>query len=183
MKIGKLLWILCCAFLSIPSFAGNSPACSPAGTWYGGSDVKYLLTITPITGEIFAARAEVVLDIAAVGLPAWTSWSGQFRRVTGGRYVGQYISMYTSSSEVPPPENSYELDAVRGWMEFTDCDNIRIAYDFYGLYFDLNKVPYIDPPDVSVDVSGLVETYHRVPTVCKVCDTSSAPTAAGRKKH
>jgi len=68
-------------------------------------------------------------------------------------------------------------------MEFSDCENIKISYDLYGLYFDLNKVPHIDPPDVNVDVNGLVETYHRMPSACIVCDWKLAITSAWHKKH
>ena len=178
----KVVLIICCAFLSIASLAQVSPACSPAGAWYGGSDVKYLLTITPATGEKFATRAEVLLNLPSLGLTGWTAWSGEFRKVKAGLYVGQYISLYTTSSEVPPPANSYELDDVRAWMKFTDCDNIKITYDFYGLYFDLNKVPFVDTPDFNVDPSGILEIYHRMPTTCPACG-SSAPVMSNRKKH
>jgi len=175
--------IMCCVFLSVSCLAQSSASCSPVGTWYGGSDVKYLMTITPITGERFSTRAEVVLPLVLLGYPAWTSWSGEFNKSNRGRYVVQEISMYTSSTEVPPPANSYEVDAVRGSMQFIDCDNIKMTYDFYGLYFDLNKVPFVDPPDVSVDAGGIVETYRRMPSICPVCGSPAKAPLFGRKKH
>ena len=186
MKKTTLL-IICCAFLVVSGFAQNLQGpnnCSPVGTWYGGSDVKYVLTITPAAGERFSVKAEVVLDMATIGVLGWTSWSGEFGKVSAGSYVGQYISMYTSSSEVPPPPSAYELDAVRGWMRFIDCNNIKITYDFYGLYFDLNKIPYVDPPDLSVDPSGILETYHRMPTTCPTCGSiASVPMTQLRQKR
>ncbi len=183
MKISKLLLILGCVLLSIPSVAGNSASCSATGTWYGGSDVKYLMTITPITGERFTVTSQPLLAIASLGLPAWTGWSGEFRRISTNRYVGHYTSLYTTSSQVPPPADSYELDAVRGWMEFADCNTIRITYDFYGLYFDLNKAPFIDLPDISVDASGILETFRRMPTNCTVCNQTISATATSGKKR
>jgi hypothetical protein len=186
--IRKLAPILAVLILSIfcigqNGFSQGLAACSPVGTWYGGSDVKYLLTITPITGDTFAVRAEVVLALGNVGIPAWTSWSGQFRKVNPNLYVGHYMSMYTGSTEVPPSSNSYEMDAVRGWMKFTDCQNISISYDYYGVYFDLGKVPFVDAPDVPVDVNGLVESYHRMPTNCTDCDPPDKYFKHQRPKH
>ncbi len=162
-------------------FAQSLPNCSPVGTWYGGSDTKYLLTIIPITGERFAVRAEVVMDIASVGDPAWTSWSGQFIRVASNHYVGQYISMYSTSIEVPPPPESYELDGVRGHLSFTDCDHVKINYEKYLIYFDLTKVVFVDAPDLMFDISDLVENYTRMPMTCPVCAMLSEP-AKLRKK-
>ncbi len=177
--------VLCCVFLSVICIAQNPAACSPVGTWYGGADVKYLATITPITGETFSARFELVAPLQSVGYSAWTSWSGQFSRATARRYVVQYVSMYTTSSAFPPLENSYELDAVHGSMEFDGCDKFAITYDFYGIYFDLNKVPFVAQPDLGGDIPapGIVETYHRVPNTCTVCGSSVTTSLHGHKKH
>ena len=66
---------------------------------------------------------------------------------------------------------------LRGWMEFTDCDNLKISYDFFGGYFDLNKVPFVDPPEVSyLPPEGLIETYHRMPTKCPACNVAAVAT-------
>ncbi|HXZ78295.1 MAG TPA: hypothetical protein VEG30_00065, partial [Terriglobales bacterium] len=109
--------------------------------------------------------------------------AGQLVKYKANRYIGHEISMYTSSDAFPPAPDSYELDGVRGLLAFTDCDNIRFTYDFYGVYFDLSKVPFVDPPDINVDASATVETYHRMPTLCTVCDTKLAVTSAWHKKH
>ncbi len=175
--------IICCAFLSVSTFAQTRSACSPIGTWYGGSnDVKALMTIAPITGAKFTIRAEIVGDVAAAGAPAWTSWTGQLVRSDANRYVSHEISMYTSSPTFPPAPDSYELDGVRGYLSFTDCNNIRFTYDFYGVYFDLNKVPFVDSPDINVDMSGSLETYRRVPTACPVCG-GVVSSASGLRKR
>ena len=117
----RSLLIICCVLLVMPAFAQNSPACSLAGTWYGGGDYKYISTITPITGLTFAITSDPVFDNASFGYKAWTPWSGQIIRATARRYVTQVIGMFTNSSELPPPANSYELDGarVRGWSSPT----------------------------------------------------------------
>lgn len=181
----QAIMIMCSVFLSISCVAQNPASCSPVGTWYGGAEVKYLATIIPVTGETFSARFEVVAPLQSIGYSAWTSWSGQFSRAKAGRYIVQYVSMYTNSSAFPPLENSYELDAVHGSMEFNGCDNFTITYDFYGVYFDLNKVPFVGQPAFGGDIPapGIVETYHRVPNTCPVCGSSVTTSVHGHKKH
>ena len=45
------------------------------------------------------------------------------------------------------------------WMEFIDCDNAKFIYDFFGAYFDLNKVPFVDQPDLNyLPVAALTPT-------------------------
>ncbi len=179
----KVAGIVCCAFLAISAFAQTPAACSPVGTWYGGSnEVKALLTIAPITGDQFTIRAQILGNVAAVGVPAWTSWEGQLVRSKANVYVAHEISMYTSSDTFPPAPDSYELDAVRGYLSFTDCNNIKFTYDFYGVYFDLNKVPFVDSPEISVDMTGSLETYHRMPTACPICGSVTTSATAHKKR-
>ncbi len=184
MKTGALILILCLGVLSVSSFAADAPACSPSGIWYGGGDYKYVMTITPITGQTFATRGEGAFDNSALGYKGWTSFSGQLIKQKDGQYLTQGIGMFTTSSELPPPSNSLELDGIRGWMEFADCDHIKFTYDFFGAYFDLNKVPFIDLPDVSyLPPGGISETYHRMPTTCPACQAAATPFVPGRIKR
>ena len=181
MKISKLLFILCFVFLAIPAFA-NGNTCSPVGVWYGGSDYKYLLTITPLSENTFALQYEADFANSTFGYSAWTSWRGQLKRLSNGRYVGQVISLYTTSSELPPAETSYEVDAVREAVKFVDCDNLKATIDFFGAYLDLSKTPFVDVPDFSYLLPGeiIIETYHRVPTHCTVCDSFGAKSLRSR---
>ena len=179
---GKLSLICSCVLLAVSAVAQNVASCSPVGTWYGGSDVKYQLTITPITGETYAMRAEILGTLAGVGVNAWTQWSGQFIKQKSGVYLGQYISLYTTSTTFPPPPDSFEMDAVRGWMTFSDCDNMQIIYDFYGVYFDLEQVPFVDTPALAFNPGPPGETYHRMPMECPVCSTP-LQLHSGGKKH
>ena len=169
-------------FLSISSASQTARSCSPVGVWYGGSDYPYMLTITPVAsatgpiwGETFAIRYEAVYDNSSFGYRAWTSWSGQLSRLKNGRYVGQAIARLTTSSELPPPSNTLELDAVRMWDRFIDCNTIQSTIDFFGAYLDTNKVPFVDPPDINyLPPGGIVEVYHRVPTACSACSLTGA---------
>lgn len=185
MKTSKLPIILCAIFLTIPTFAHDSNSCSPAGVWYGGSDYKYLLTITPLTENTFALQYEADFANSTFGYSAWTSWRGQLKRQANNRYDGQVISLYTTSSELPPPETSYELDAVRESVHFVDCDNIKATIYFFSAYLDLGKIPFVDTPDFSYLPLGetIIETYRRVPTQCKVCDSFGAPSLRARNKR
>lgn len=183
--MNKILLVICCVLICIPSLAKdprNHDNCSPVGTWYGGSDYKYLITIVPSTGNHFAISSEAVYSQAAWGYTAWTSWSGELVKLNDGRYLAQEISMYTNNTEMQPPPNAFELDAVRGWMEFIDCGTIKFSYDFFGAYFDLNREPFIDPPDVNyLPPGGISETYSRMPTKCPVCGLAAASAKQARQ--
>jgi hypothetical protein len=182
--IRMTLLIICCAALAIPGLAQNTLACSPAGTWYGGGDYKYIITITPNGNGSFAMRGEGAYSNAAFGYAGWTTYSGQLVSVSRKQYVGHSVAMFTTSPDQQPPQNSYELDAIRGWAEFAGCDNLNFAYDFYGAYFDLTKIPFIDPPDLNyLPPGGIKETYHRMPIKCPVCGLLSQSTTHMGQKH
>ena len=171
----KLLMI-CCVLLAVPSL-GQSPQhgsnCSPSGVWYSE---PYVLTIIPTGESEFSIRYEPVYDVTTYGYKAWTSWPGHLVRVRANRYRAQAISMFTTTID------TLELDGVRGWMELIDCNKIRIAYDFFAGYFDLNKIPLVDAPDVNyLPSGGLTENYRRMPTKCPACNLSTAPRKLGQR--
>lgn len=171
MKLSKLIVIMAmfALLLAVPGIAEiRNNACSPAGVWYS---TGYVATIIATVDGKFTIRYDPVYDVAAYGYKSWTSWPGQLVKTGPNRYRIQAISMFTALND------SLELDGVRGWMEFTDCDNLKISYDFFGGYFDLNKVPFVDPPEVSyLPPEGLIETYHRMPTKCPACNAAGVAT-------
>ena len=185
-----MLLILCCVLLVIPSVAQgtqnpqNPKNCSPIGTWYGGGDYKYIIVVTPITEDTFALRSEGDYSQAAFGYTAWTGWSGQLTRLKNGQYVAQEISFYTTSPEMQPPLNTLEMDAVRGWMQFVNCNKIKFNYDFFAAYFDVSKVPFVATPDLNyLPPGGISETYRRMPLRCPACSLTAAPAMQPRLKH
>ena len=169
--------IICCALLVLPSFAQNLQnhnSCSPVGTWYGGSDLKYVLVITPIAGNRFAIRGDAVFFQPAFGYQVWSPWSGELEKLRNGQYIAQEIAMYTTSTQVPPPPDSFQLGAVHGRMEFIDCNTLQFKSDFFGFYFGLNKIPFFDPLDLNLlPPGGLTETYLRMPRKCPACNAGS----------
>jgi hypothetical protein len=92
--------------------------------------------------------------------------------------------MYTTSFEMQPPLNSFELDGVRGWMEFIDCNHVKFSYDFFAAYFDLNRVPFVDLPDLNyLPSGGITETYTRMPSRCPACSFAAAPAKQPQQAH
>ncbi len=185
----RLILLALCLVATITSVAQNTsgifvnPAvCSPAGTWYGGGEAKYLLTIVPAGQDTFTLNAQVVMALSYAGLAGWTTWSGELRKVKANYYVGHYVSLYTNSNAIPPDAGAYEMDAARGWLKFSNCNNFEIDYDFYGVYFDLTKVPFVDTPDFNAG-GGAVEHYTRMPSQCPVCGLMPKPLAANSAKH
>jgi len=173
-----VLLILCCASLLVTGWAqapDKYKGCSPVGIWYGET---YVLTVSPNGGEEFTIRYEPVYDVTQYGYKAWTSWPGQLLRKGANSYRAQAISMFTTTTDV------IELDGVRGWMEFSDCKNIQITYDFFGGYFDLSKQPFVDTPEVDyMPPDGLIENYHRMPTQCPACQQAHAAVSQPRQKR
>jgi hypothetical protein len=89
----------------------------------------------------------------------------------------------TTSHDIQPPPDSFELDVVHAWIKLTHCNRIEITYDLFGGYFDLSKKPFIDPLDINyLPSGGLVETYDHMPTKCQICGFSSM-TAVPHQRH
>ncbi len=157
----------------VPAFAQNLSSCSIVGTWYGGSEYKYLITYTPINGGRFSISGTADFSWEPFGFKVATSFQGELDKLSDGRYLGQIIQLYTTSSDVPPPENSDGLNAARLWLEFTgDCNHMTQTIDFFAAYFDLNKLPFVDLPDYYYLPPGgkIIETYTRMPMTCPACN-------------
>jgi hypothetical protein len=186
LKSNFLKVVFCLLVLSICSYAQFDGFCTPAGIWYGGSDYKYILTITPTAPNVFAIRSEGVYDQAAFGYHGWTSLSGNLVQVKYRTYISQSIAIYTTSPDMVPSPDTLELDVVHSKIELTDCDTLKNTIDLFGAYFDLSKTPFVDPPDLSYIPPGqttIVETYRRMPSLCKVCETWWNPPHGWRKRH
>jgi len=141
-------------------------------------------TIGPLGGETFAVRYEAVYDNSSFGYRAWTSWSGQLFKLKNGQFVGQAIARLTTSSELPPPPNTLELDAVHLVNRFVDCNTIKSTIDFFGGYLDQTKTPFVDQADIDyLPPGGIVEVYHRMPTACPACSFPGAPAAQLLRKR
>jgi hypothetical protein len=173
-----------CAMLAVAGVAQNTAACSPVGTWYGGGDYRYILTITPNHDGSFSMRGDGAYSFAAFGYAAGTSFSNQLVRVGPRLYVSQGIALFTTSYDPVPPPDSYEIDAIRGWAVMTDCDHIWFRYDFFAAYFDLNKVPFVDQPDMNyLPPGGIQESYRRMPGNCPACQQLPVPGPQMRQRR
>lgn len=112
MKTGMGLLILLCVFLSMAGFARDSNTCSPTGVWYGGSDYKYMLTITPLTEDTFAIQYEAVFANSSFGYNAWTSWQGQLKQqkdVTTQRKQFRFTRRVPSFRPLRTPTNCMQF--------------------------------------------------------------------------
>ena len=65
MRKQTLLWLAIVLFAgALPAIAqGFQPDCNLAGTWYGGSDFKYQLTIIPAGDNRFAITYDPVYTL------------------------------------------------------------------------------------------------------------------------
>lgn len=164
---------------------GKGNECSPAGVWYGGSAVSYLMTITP-AGP--AGHYTVVFEGAYKNAVLNTTFSMTLHSERN-KYVGSGLQLTTQDPAFlnPPPLQTMP-DLVAGWfsMELINCNTIRNTIPFLGYYFgggiwqpgsetsgvnwiSSGKAPLIDPPDMDLipiltgGNTPILETYHRLP--------------------
>ena len=163
----------------------QSNACTPEGTWYGGSVVAYFMTIVPAGADgQFTATAQPMYKNAVMS----TGYSGSMKQ-NGNVYEGPTMSLTTQDPAYsgPPPFPNLP-DLAVGWMslEMLDCNTIRNTLPFFGQYLGASiwkpgtpwtgiewlpnpKIPLVSPPDVDLipiltgDTRPIVETYRRLP--------------------
>jgi hypothetical protein len=193
MKLNAMSVLALCVGIIVmgsPCF-GQANACSPIGTWIGGSDpaTPYHMTITPIGGDRYAIRAQQALDYPLIGYAGVTDWTGELSKVGGKQYEANLIAYFVYPLLVPQddehPQGIVELDAVHSTIEFNgSCDKIKNTITTYVGYYPWTEemVPFVtDPTDFYV-VNGdplFVETYQRVPTACPICSTVTPKHSAG----
>jgi hypothetical protein len=153
--------------LAAPFVGAAEPRqCNPTGTWYGGSEWKYVLTITPNEANSYVVEFREAYNLEPFGYSNGSAWSGQMVRRGARNFELRALAMYAFPSDgVTPP--STELDLIHGTMRLKDaCDTIVHTIDVYGAY-----VPYTDETEpfvTEVDVDylpgegTLVEIYHRM---------------------
>jgi len=158
--------------LAVPGFAQTAgKGCEISGTWYGGSEWKYQMTVTPIQGNRYSVVFQPLYDNKAFGYVVWTNWTGEIVVRPGNVLEAYTMSMYQTDAGAPPDVNQMETDIARGRIEFIDCNTLTQTIDVYAAYSG-PKRPFTDPPDWHYLTPGetLTETYSRMPTTCPVCD-------------
>ena len=180
----KSLLVLCVGIVAAVSPCyGQANACSPIGTWVGGSDMTtpYHMTITPIGGDRYAVRAQQAVDYAAYGIIWATDWTGEMTKGPGRKYEANLVAFFLLSPEGSPTgEGAVDMDAVHSTIEFDeDCDKIKNTITTFIGYIPWaeEKVPFVTLPDYNYlelwGVTSLAEKYQRVPTVCTICPAAS----------
>jgi hypothetical protein len=151
---------------SIPCFgqeerAEISELCFPGGTWWGGSEgFKYLLTIVPIRAGLYSVNFQAAYSVEGLGFPVETEWNGEMKRKRHG-YKIWAISLVNTDAGFPPGQLPI-IQAVRGTIEFDDCDTLTLTWNFFKVYF-WGHVPFVDPPDAPGPPTPILETYSRMP--------------------
>jgi hypothetical protein len=155
--------------LSFPVLVGASPLrCDPAGIWYGGSDWKYLATISPEgpDGSYLVSFQTAFETTVRFGVPKLTTFEGRMVRRGNRTFEQRSVSMNELPSDDPSAAPPVELDVVHGILTFKEgCDIFENVIDVYGGYVPITdaKVPFVTPVDVDALGGGVVrETYRRV---------------------
>ena len=152
------------------STQGFGNKCTPAGTWWGGSDnlpdhagFKYLMTIIPSRAGRFSAIFNGAYSMNDIGFPVETQWTGELVKKRGGYEL--FLIRLVNIDASFPPQALPLIQAVRADVELVDCNTISVVFDFFGIYFwDSGSVPFVDPPDAPGPPTPIFETYKRMPT-------------------
>ncbi len=162
---------------TIPCF-GQANACSPVGTWFGGSDMThpYQLSVAPIGGNRYSVRFQQGVDYPSFGILGWTEWSGEMTKRPGQKYELAAAAIFVVAPEAQLAANP-DMDVIHSTIEFSpNCNTIRHTIDTFGGYIPWTeeKVPFVTPLDfdyIALFLNGqpLVEEYHRMPTDCAIC--------------
>ena len=162
-----LLPVLLLAISVLPVFAGSGGRCSPEGTWYGGSTTKYVLTISPKSGNSYSVTAQGAYSLGITGVVAHTSYSGEMIKIAPKTYLMRMISLLSYDSALPPAESAIEIDATSGPTVMTSCSTMTGTIDYFVAYFGWGAEPFVDSPDLDLlaVLNGgepIVETYRRI---------------------
>jgi hypothetical protein len=152
------------------STQGFGNKCTPAGTWWGGSDnlpvhagFKYLMTIVPSRAGRFSVLFNGAYTMHDIGFPVETQWTGELVKKSGNYKL--YLIRLVNADASFPPQQLPLIQAVTADVKFVDCDTISVVFDFFGIYFwDSGSVPFVDPPDAPGPPTPIYETYKRMPT-------------------
>ena len=156
------------AWLSLVLFAAVLPArsqeCDVAGTWYGGSDFKYLITIIPTSWNHYTVIYDPTYTLDLYGFPYNTKYTGEMIRKGNNLKVNAMNILNMDSTIIPPDVSKLNIWAIMQTGKLIDCDTLQITDVFAGgYYWTSNKVPLKDPPDYPLPATG-VETYKRLPS-------------------
>ena len=147
--------------------------CSPAGTWYGGSEgtAKYIASITPLAENRFNIVWSAGFSVAQLGFPVMTLIPGEFQQKRHGQWEYEGTAAgFGEKSNAFPPATYPDLWVVHYRVRVEGCNIMIVQHDLFGGYtWASNKTPFVDQPDYPVAPTPIVETYKRLPGKCPIC--------------
>jgi len=166
MRKQTLLWLAIVLFAgALPAIAqGFQPDCNLAGTWYGGSDFKYQLTIIPAGDNRFAITYDPVYTLNLYGFPYNTKYTGVMIKKGKSLSLNAMSILNMDNTLVPPDVSKLNIWAIQQTGKIINCHTRELIDVFAGgYYWTSDKIPLKDPPDYPLPATGL-ETYHRLPS-------------------
>jgi hypothetical protein len=145
-------------------------ACTPAGTWVGGSGASmYLMHLVPVTPWRYVSEAQGSYLPSETFNAVASTWVGETHRYPQGQWGGWAVQVASASGVLFPDPADITIGAVRSTNEFVDCDTMVVTIDFFEIYYwnsiygaDPTKELLVDPGDIPAPPTPIVETYHRV---------------------
>jgi hypothetical protein len=138
--------------------------CNLAGTWYGGSDFKYQLTIIPTGNNRYVVTYDPVYTLDLYGFPYNTKYTGVLLRKDRKLTLNAMSILNMENTLVPPDGSKLNIWAIQQSGEIVNCNTLELVDIFGGgYYWTSDKVPLKDPPDYTLPATA-PETYHRLPS-------------------
>jgi hypothetical protein len=165
MRKKTLFWVGLVLFTSaLPAIAqGFRADCNPVGTWYGGSEFIYLLTITPTADNRYSVTYDPTYSLGLFGFPYNTKYTGELIRKGTKLRLNAMGILNMDNTLVPPDVSKLHIWAFSQTGGFIDCETLQLTDVFVGgYYWTSNKVPLKDAPDYFPVPTPIVETYHRL---------------------
>ncbi|HET7209254.1 MAG TPA: hypothetical protein VFI95_21940 [Terriglobales bacterium] len=166
MRNQTLLWV------ALVMFAGALPAtgqgtrddCNLAGTWYGGSDFKYQLTIIPAGDNRYAVIYDPVYTLDLYNFPYNTKYTGVMVRKDRKLTLKAMSILNMDNRLVPPNVSNLNIWAIQQSGNLVNCNTLELVDVFAGGYFwTSDKIPLKDTADYPLPATA-TETYHRLPS-------------------
>jgi hypothetical protein len=150
----SLVVVICIPVLAADE---NNRTCSPVGTWFGGSGVKYQLTIIADGSDKYTVIYDPAFQVPPFSIG--TKFTGVMVK-KGNVFSATGMVMLNTDTTYPPAPPV--IWALRETGRMPDCNSLEFTITFFAAY-SWGKVPLVDEPDYYPAPTPIYETYKRTP--------------------
>lgn len=135
---------------------------SPAGTWYGGSDLaKYQYTFIPGDSGRFFLTAQAAYSPNLIGVALLNTFTGELVKKTANNYELRLMAL--TRKDPGDPEDMPGIVAGKADVQI-DGDKMTLSYNWAGFY-GWEQIPFVDAPHTwhpALSEGPVIETLSRM---------------------